>query len=122
MGVSDLTGRKALVTGGVRGLGAGMAEALALAGAAVVIGDIREDLGKATVDTLRSSGATAGFVGVRGVLACAAAAAPGGVRLRLPGVRPPRAAGRAAQLRPGHGAERDRPALTRPPAALAAAP
>jgi len=33
MGVSDLTGRKALVTGGARGLGAGMAEALAQAGA-----------------------------------------------------------------------------------------
>ncbi len=62
MGVSDPTGRKALVTGGARGLGAGMAEALAQAGAAVVIGDIREDLGKATADTLRGSGATAGFV------------------------------------------------------------
>ena len=34
----DLTGRKALVTGGARGLGAGMAEALAAAGAAVMIG------------------------------------------------------------------------------------
>ena len=39
MGVYDLTGRKALVTGSARGLGAGMAEALARAGAAVVIGD-----------------------------------------------------------------------------------
>jgi len=38
MSVYDLTGRKALVTGGARGLGAGMAEALARAGAAVVIG------------------------------------------------------------------------------------
>ncbi len=37
MSVYDLTGRKALVTGGARGLGAGMAEALARAGAAVVI-------------------------------------------------------------------------------------
>ena len=42
MSVYDLTGRKALVTGGAQGLGAGMAEALARAGAAVVIGDIRE--------------------------------------------------------------------------------
>jgi 3alpha(or 20beta)-hydroxysteroid dehydrogenase len=62
MGVYDLTGRRALVTGGARGLGAGMADALARAGAAVVIGDIREDLGKATADALRGSGATVGFV------------------------------------------------------------
>ncbi|GEM29008.1 cyclopentanol dehydrogenase [Nocardia neocaledoniensis NBRC 108232] len=58
----DLTGRKALVTGGARGLGAGMAHALAQAGAAVAIGDVREDLGKKTVEVLRESGATAEFV------------------------------------------------------------
>jgi NAD(P)-dependent dehydrogenase (short-subunit alcohol dehydrogenase family) len=62
MSVYELTGRKALVTGGGRGLGAGMAEALARAGAAVVIGDVREDLGKQTADALRQSGATADFV------------------------------------------------------------
>jgi 3alpha(or 20beta)-hydroxysteroid dehydrogenase len=62
MSVYDLTGRKALVTGGARGLGAGMAEALARAGAAVAIGDIREDLGQATADELKKSGATAAFV------------------------------------------------------------
>jgi NAD(P)-dependent dehydrogenase (short-subunit alcohol dehydrogenase family) len=39
-----------------------MARALARAGAAVVIGDIREDLGKATADSLRESGAHAEFV------------------------------------------------------------
>jgi 3alpha(or 20beta)-hydroxysteroid dehydrogenase len=58
----DLTGRKALVTGGARGLGAGMAEALAKAGAAVMIGDILGDVGRATAKTLRESGANAGFV------------------------------------------------------------
>ena len=42
--------------------------------------------------------------GLRGVLAAAAAAAAGRVRLGLPGVRAPRAARRAAQLRPGDGA------------------
>jgi meso-butanediol dehydrogenase/(S,S)-butanediol dehydrogenase/diacetyl reductase len=62
MGVYDLTGRKALVTGGARGLGAGMAEALARAGAAVMIGDVLEDTGQATVGSIRESGATAGFV------------------------------------------------------------
>jgi 3alpha(or 20beta)-hydroxysteroid dehydrogenase len=62
MSVYDLAGRKALVTGGARGLGAGMAEALARAGAAVVIGDVQEDLGKATADALRQSGAAAEFV------------------------------------------------------------
>ena len=62
MSVYDLTGRKALVTGGARGLGEGMARALARAGAAVVIADIREDLGKATASALREDGASAEFV------------------------------------------------------------
>ncbi len=62
MSVYDLAGRKALVTGGGRGLGEGMAQALARAGAAVVVGDIREDLGKACADALRSGGADADFV------------------------------------------------------------
>jgi 3alpha(or 20beta)-hydroxysteroid dehydrogenase len=58
MGGYDLTGRKALVTGGARGLGAGMVEALARAGATVMIGDIREDLGKATAGALDGVGFT----------------------------------------------------------------
>ena len=58
----DLSGRKALVTGGARGLGAGMAEALARAGADVVIGDVLEDAGKETAQSLRDAGATAEFV------------------------------------------------------------
>jgi NAD(P)-dependent dehydrogenase (short-subunit alcohol dehydrogenase family) len=62
MSVYDLAGRKALVTGGAQGLGAGMAQALARAGAAVVIGDIAEDRGKATADELRQAGASAEFV------------------------------------------------------------
>src|SRR6202162_3556292 len=62
MSVFELRGRKALVTGGARGLGAGMAEALARAGAAVAIADIREDIGKATADALAQSGVTARFV------------------------------------------------------------
>ncbi|MDG4859972.1 SDR family NAD(P)-dependent oxidoreductase [Streptomyces sp. T-3] len=58
----ELTGRKALVTGGAQGLGAGMAEALAAAGAAVVVGDVQEEAGRATVETLQKGGATASFV------------------------------------------------------------
>ena len=62
MSVYDLAGRKALVTGGARGLGAGMAEALARAGAAVALGDIQEDLCRETAKQLRDSGAVAEFV------------------------------------------------------------
>jgi 3alpha(or 20beta)-hydroxysteroid dehydrogenase len=58
----DLTGRKALVTGGARGLGAGMAEALAKAGAAVIIGDILSEAGRETAKTIAASGAKTGFV------------------------------------------------------------
>ena len=62
MGVFDLTGRKALVTGGARGLGAEMARALARAGAAVMIEDVLEEQVRRTAEELTASGATAGFV------------------------------------------------------------
>jgi 3alpha(or 20beta)-hydroxysteroid dehydrogenase len=58
----ELTGRKALVTGGARGIGAATAEALAHAGASVMIGDVLEAEGKATADAIAKTGATAGFV------------------------------------------------------------
>ena len=58
----DLGGRKALVTGGARGLGAGMAQALAAAGASVVVADILDEAGQATVQALRAGGAHAHFV------------------------------------------------------------
>ena len=58
----DLTGRKALVTGGARGLGEGMAQALAAAGASVMIGDVLTSLGRDAVGRLTASGAKAGFV------------------------------------------------------------
>jgi 3alpha(or 20beta)-hydroxysteroid dehydrogenase len=58
----DLAGRKALVSGGAQGLGAGIAAALARAGAAVTVGDIDKQTGEATVAGLRASGARATFV------------------------------------------------------------
>lgn len=59
---SSMEGRKALVTGGARGLGAGMARALAAAGAAVVVADILDGPGQATVQALRDAGAQAHYV------------------------------------------------------------
>jgi NAD(P)-dependent dehydrogenase (short-subunit alcohol dehydrogenase family) len=58
----DLTGRKALVTGGARGLGEGMAQALVAAGASVMIGDVLASLGRDVAGKLSAGGAKAGFV------------------------------------------------------------
>src|SRR3954465_10818816 len=61
MSVYELQGRKALVTGGARGLGQGMAEALARAGAAVMIGDLLDQEGAETAQIIGKSGATTGY-------------------------------------------------------------
>ena len=53
----DLTGRVALVTGAARGLGAGMAQALAAAGARVMIADVAQ--GRRRADRGRASTAAA---------------------------------------------------------------
>ncbi|MFI2230318.1 SDR family NAD(P)-dependent oxidoreductase [Nocardia testacea] len=58
----DLGGRAALVTGGARGLGAGMAQALTEAGAAVAIADIDAHGGATMVEKLRAQGSRAAFV------------------------------------------------------------
>lgn len=62
MGAVDLKGRKALVTGGARGLGAGMAKALSEAGAHVMLADVLVDAGRETARQLSASGAKVGFV------------------------------------------------------------
>ncbi|WP_375000461.1 SDR family NAD(P)-dependent oxidoreductase [Aeromicrobium sp. CTD01-1L150] len=48
----DLSGRRALVTGGAQGLGQGMAAALAAAGARVMISDVQQDAGRAAAQEL----------------------------------------------------------------------
>ena len=53
---SDLSGRRALVTGGARGLGAGMAQALTAAGARVMIADVLKDVGEQTAAGLDGAG------------------------------------------------------------------
>jgi 3alpha(or 20beta)-hydroxysteroid dehydrogenase len=58
----DLTGRKALVTGGAQNLGASIAKALAEAGAAVALGDLNAEAGEATAQQLRDAGHSAAFV------------------------------------------------------------
>ncbi len=57
----DLSGRKALVTGSARGIGAAIAQALAAAGASVMVSDVLAEAGEATAAQLRSTGAKAGF-------------------------------------------------------------
>ena len=58
----DLTGKKALVTGGAIGIGRGCAVALARAGADVAIVDLNGQAGKKTADEIRSMGVRSLFV------------------------------------------------------------
>ena len=62
MSNDSLKGRKALITGAARGLGAGIAAAFAKAGASIVIADLLEADGEATAASLRKAGAKATFV------------------------------------------------------------
>jgi len=48
----NLTGRRALVTGGAQGLGEGMARALAAAGATVIVADVNDDLGSKVAEAV----------------------------------------------------------------------
>lgn len=62
MSEKSLDGRKALVTGGARGIGVAIAEALARSGAAVMIGDILDDVGKDSAGQIARLGVKTGFV------------------------------------------------------------
>ena len=57
-----LKGRKALVTGGARGLGAGIAKALSEAGASVMLADVLVEQGRETARRLSAEGGHVGFV------------------------------------------------------------
>jgi 2-deoxy-D-gluconate 3-dehydrogenase len=58
----DLSGRVAVVTGGNGGIGLGMAQGLAAAGAAVVLAARNAEKGEAAVASLTASGAKSGFI------------------------------------------------------------
>lgn len=59
--VFRLDGKVALVTGGARGIGAAISEALAQAGAAVLVTDVLEGAGRETVERIRKAGGKADF-------------------------------------------------------------
>ena len=62
MSGKSLAGRRALVTGGAQGIGAAIAQALARAGASIMIADIQEDAGKASAAAVAKEGVATGFV------------------------------------------------------------
>lgn len=59
---ADLAGKRLLVTGAARGLGAAFAESAVIAGAAVAIADVLEDRGRETAAKLAGTGGRAVYV------------------------------------------------------------
>lgn len=58
----SLTGKVALVTGGAKGIGMGIAKQLANKGATVVLADIDEIAGREPTELLKHSGTKASFI------------------------------------------------------------
>ncbi len=59
MQMFDLSGQIAVVTGGSRGIGFGIAEGYARAGASVIIANRRPEMGQRAIEQLRQEGLTA---------------------------------------------------------------
>lgn len=57
----SLKGRNAVVTGGARGIGLAICQRLAEAGANIVVGDVREDIGKEAAEHIAQQGVRALF-------------------------------------------------------------
>lgn len=62
-GASSLSGKVILVTGGASGLGAALSQAMAGAGATVVVGDLKREKAQAVVDGLQGASARAHAIG-----------------------------------------------------------
>lgn len=62
LSIFDLTGKKALVTGGAGGIGKACAIGMAQAGADVAIIDLKEDMGKETVEEIKALGRKSIFI------------------------------------------------------------
>jgi NAD(P)-dependent dehydrogenase (short-subunit alcohol dehydrogenase family) len=60
--MNDLSGKVALISGAGRGIGAATAMRMAEAGAKIVIGDVIEEQGKATAQTINDNGGSCIFV------------------------------------------------------------
>ena len=60
--MNDLTGKVALISGAARGIGGQAARRMAEAGASVVIGDVRDELGAATAAEIAKAGGRCSFV------------------------------------------------------------
>lgn len=60
--MNDLTGKVALISGGARGIGGQTARRMAEAGAAVVIGDLLDDQGRALASEIQAAGGQASYL------------------------------------------------------------